>query len=213
MRHSRYPFIIAATLMTVSAQAQPWRYAQQHGAPFPHFAPGRPGGFGMPQLFRHTPAMPFYAPPHAPAFRPPVYAAVPHPFVREPLARVAPFIVPVPSMPVAPVVPVAPAMPVQPAPYIPPVAQPAEIAPYAPPPARIAPQMTEVRNVREPEPASVSAPLAGIGSMAGGGWLSGLPLKLLVPVAGIGALAWYGRRRMKGAGAPKNANDYAELPY
>jgi hypothetical protein len=43
--------------------------------------------------------------------------------------------------------------------------------------------------------------------------LSGLPLKPLAAVAGIGALAWYGRRRMKGAGAPKHGDDFAELPY
>jgi hypothetical protein len=204
----RYSLIIAATLMTASAQAQTWRNAP-HGAGFPHFAPGASGrqwGNAIPffrqamPFFRQAPAMPYYAPPQAPAYapvyRPPVYAPAPRPAF-APVPRLAPpVILPVAPVQSAPFV----AAPVQPAPYAggAPLGGVAQAAPVAP---RVAPQIPEARTTREPESASPA------------GLLSSLPLKFLVPVAGIGALAWYGRRRMKGAGAAKGGNDFAELPY
>jgi hypothetical protein len=191
----RYLLIIAAILMTVSAQAQSWR----HGAPsYPHFAPGRSWGYAPP-YFRQAPAMPYYPPPpqapaYAPVYRPPAYApAYPPPPAYAPAPRLYP---PPVIVPVAPPVPI---VPVQPAPVF---AAPVERAvPDVPvrPAARVAPEMTETRNAREESAAS--APLFG------------LPLKPVAAVAGIGALAWYGRRRMKGAGAPKHGDDFAELPY
>lgn len=206
----RYSLVIAATLMTTSAQAQPWRYAQpRHFAPFAYPAPRGPGGFAPPPFFRPAPSLPYYPPPQAPAYapvyRPPAYARVPRPS--------PPVIVPVaPRVPIVPV-PVAPVMPVQPAPFVaapvapltavPPIAPVARAMPDLPvtPAASVAPGMTESATRGSPESASPA------------GLLSGLPLKLLVPVAGIGALAWYGRRRIKGAGAPKDGHDFAELPY
>jgi hypothetical protein len=214
----RYSLIIAATLMTASAQAQPWRNAP-HGAVFPHFAPGapvapgRPWGNAMPffrqapamamPFFRQAPAMPYYAPPQAPAYaapvyRPPVYAPAPQPAFA---------LVPRPAPPV--IIPVAP---VQPAPFVAAPVASAQAEPVSPAtrvaPSYLAPgshasqgEMPEARNTREPESTSAA------------GLLSSLSLKFLLPVVGIGALAWYGRRRMKSAGAPKESNDFAELPY